>query len=261
MKNLKAKKSLGQHFLNNLQKAAQIVDHLEATDVEHVIELGPGMGVISQFILKRFENCSFIEIDNDAVEYLANKYPEIKEKLVHKDFLKADIDILFKGKIALIGNFPYNISSQILFKVLENKDKVTEIVGMFQKEVADRVTSKPGNRVYGILSVFIQAYYNTENLMVLGPEFFSPQPKVNSAVIRLTRNSVIKLECDEKLFVKVVKQTFNQRRKMIRNSVKALGLKEGFESEYLTKRPEQLSVSQFVDLTNQVERYLERLNN
>jgi 16S rRNA (adenine1518-N6/adenine1519-N6)-dimethyltransferase len=259
MKTVKPKKSLGQHFLNNLQKAEQIVAYLEGNDVGHILEIGPGMGVLSQFIIPRFKNCSFIEIDDEAVDFLSNKFPEISEKIIHKDFLKVDLAGLFKSRIAIIGNFPYNISSQILFKVLENKDKVVEIVGMFQKEVADRVTSKPGNRVYGILSVFIQAYYNTENLMILGPEFFSPPPKVNSSVIRLTRNSTIQLDCDEQLFFKVVKLAFNQRRKMLRNSLKAFGSMEGFESVYLTKRPEQLSVLEFVHLTNQVDVHLGNL--
>jgi len=258
MRNLKAKKSLGQHFLNDLQKAEQIVNYLQAADIENVVEIGPGMGVLSQFLLSKYDNGSFIEIDDDAVSYLTNKFPKIADKIIHKDFLKVDLENLFKGKIALIGNFPYNISSQILFKVLENKDKILEIVGMFQKEVADRVTSGPGSRVYGILSVFIQAYYDTENLLVLGPEFFSPPPKVKSAVIRLTRNTTVKLDCDEKLMVKVVKGTFNQRRKMIRNSIKSVGVSDGFESEFLTMRPEQLSVEQFVLLTNQVDTHLKR---
>jgi 16S rRNA (adenine1518-N6/adenine1519-N6)-dimethyltransferase len=252
MKNLKAKKSLGQHFLNNNQIASQIVDKLEAKEVEHVVEVGPGMGILSQYILERFKNCSFVEIDDDAVEYLATKFQDIKERIIHTDFLKLSLNDVFKGKVAIIGNFPYNISSQILFKILENKDMVCEMVGMFQKEVAERVVSKPGNRVYGILSVFIQAYYHTENLMTLGPEQFSPPPKVHSTVIRLSRNSVSKLDCDEKLFFKVVKQTFNQRRKMIRNSIKNLGVKADFESKYLSYRPEQLDVNQFVELTNQV---------
>jgi len=259
MKNLQAKKSLGQHFLKDEQKALQIVNYLEANGLDHVIEIGPGMGVLSQFLLERFKNCSFIEIDADSVDYLKIKFPNIATNIIHRDFLRIELDEFFPGKIALIGNFPYNISSQILFKALENKDKVLELVGMFQKEVADRVVSKPGSRVYGILSVFIQAYYNTQNLMVLGPEDFSPPPKVKSAVIRLTRNSILKLDCDEKLFFKVVKQTFNHRRKMIRNSIKMVGIKDGFESEYLSMRPEQLSVSQFVNLTNQVDKNLKSL--
>jgi 16S rRNA (adenine1518-N6/adenine1519-N6)-dimethyltransferase len=259
MKNIRAKKSLGQHFLNNIQIASQIVDFLDAKDLDHVIEIGPGMGVLSQFILDNYKNCSFIEVDDDAIIYLNDKFPEIQERIIHSDILKLNIQDIFKGKIAIIGNFPYNISSQILFKILENKDQVMQMVGMFQKEVADRVISKPGSRVYGILSVFIQAYYNTENLISLGPEQFSPPPKVNSSVIKLTRNNVTKLECDEKLFFKVVKQTFNQRRKMIRNSIKMLGVKADFESEYLSFRPEQLGVSQFVELTNQVAKNLQLL--
>jgi 16S rRNA (adenine1518-N6/adenine1519-N6)-dimethyltransferase len=252
VKNILAKKSLGQHFLNNSQKAEEIVGFLEARDASRIIEIGPGMGVLSQFILKRCENCQFIEIDKEAVDYLTLKYPDIKGKIIHRDFLKIKSDELDADKIAIIGNFPYNISSQILFKVLENRHKIIEVVGMFQKEVAERVISAPGSRVYGILSVLIQAYYQTELKMELGPGCFSPPPKVHSSVIRLKRNSVEKLECDEQLFYKIVKLTFNQRRKMIRNSIKMIGVSDNFTSEFITYRPEQLGVGQFVDLTNQV---------
>jgi 16S rRNA (adenine1518-N6/adenine1519-N6)-dimethyltransferase len=257
VKNLKAKKFLGQHFLNNQDIASKIVDSLTALDEDYVIEVGPGMGILSQFLEKRYKYCYYVEIDTDAIDYLNNKFPHLTNQIIHDDFLKINVEDIYEGKLFLIGNFPYNISSQILFKVLENKDKIIEIVGMFQKEVAERVISNPGSRVYGILSVFIQAYYNTEKIMDIGPEFFSPPPKVNSTVIRLIRNSTATLDCDERLFYKVVKSTFNQRRKMIRNSIKLLGVADDFKSEYLTTRPEQLGVAQFVELTNQIYRYLE----
>jgi len=254
VKNIKAKKNFGQHFLNDQNVAMEIVEALQAEGVDHVIELGPGMGVLSQFILKKDYKSSFVEIDNEAVDYLSEKFPEIEGRIIHKDFLRLNIDENFSGKLALIGNFPYNISSQILFKVLDHKERVLELVGMFQKEVAERVVAPPGNKIYGIISVFIQAYYNTEIVKVLGPEYFSPPPKVDSMVIRLTRNNVTQLECNEVLFAKVVKQTFNQRRKMIRNTLKSFDLVDDFESEFLTKRPEQLGVADFVKLTNQVEK-------
>jgi 16S rRNA (adenine1518-N6/adenine1519-N6)-dimethyltransferase len=255
MKNVKAKKHYGQHFLTDRNVASKIVDFLKVKEVDHVVELGPGMGVLTEFLLQKDIDCSFVEIDNESVEYLCNRFPNIRGKIIGMDFLKVDIEKQFKGKIAIIGNFPYNISSQILFKMLEYKDKVLELVGMFQKEVAERVTSLPGTRAGGILSIFIQAYYDTENLITLGPESFSPPPKVNSAVIRLVRNSVDKLDCNEKQFASIVKLTFNQRRKMIRNSLKSFGNIDGFDSEFLTMRPEQLTVADFVKLTNQLEEF------
>jgi len=255
MKNVKPKKHFGQHFLTDRIIASKIVDLLKVKEIDHVVELGPGMGILTEFLLQKEYNCSFVEIDSESVEYLCNKFPDIRERIIFKDFLKVDISEEFKGTIALIGNFPYNISSQILFKMLENKEQVLELVGMFQKEVADRVTSRPGSRVYGIVSVFVQAYYDVENLITLGPESFSPPPKVNSAVIRLVRNSVKKLDCNEKQFTQIVKLTFNQRRKMIRNSLRSFGNIDGFDSEFLTMRPEQLSVADFVRLTNQLEEF------
>ena len=255
MKKIKAKKKFGQHFLNDKEIAKEIVNSLHVNGVDHVIELGPGMGVLTEFILQKPYKSSFVEIDEEAIEYLKENFPEIEGRIIDSDFLKVDINEIFKGNLAIIGNFPYNISSQILFKMLEHKDRVLELVGMFQKEVADRVIGNPGNKIYGITSVFVQAYYHTEHLLTLKPEKFSPAPKVNSAVIRLVRNDVKKLDCDEKLFFKVVKQTFNQRRKMIRNTIKSFGIDEGFESEFLTRRPEQLGVSDFVSLTNQIENY------
>ncbi len=250
---VRAKKKLGQHFLNNNEIAQDIVDALQCADVERIIEVGSGMGVLSEFILDKPVKSSFVEIDIESIDYLNKNFPQIRGKIINKDFLKLDLENDFEDRIAIIGNFPYNISSQILFKMLEHKNKVVELVGMFQKEVADRVISKPNSKVYGIISVFVQAYYNVEYLMTVKPEEFIPPPKVNSAVIRLTRNKVEKLDCDEKLFWKVVKQTFNQRRKMIRNTIKLFNINDDFTSEYLTKRPEQLSVDDFVKLTNQIQ--------
>ncbi len=251
---VRAKKKLGQHFLKNRNLAEQIVTSLQRPDIEQIIEVGPGMGVLSEFILQKTNNCSFIELDSEAVLYLTLNFPEIRNKIINKDFLHIDLDS-FGDKIAIIGNFPYNISSQILFKILDHKDRVVELVGMFQKELADRVLSPHGSKVYGIVSVFIQAYYNVEHIMDLSPEEFSPPPKVHSSVIRLTRNNVQQLDCNEKLFSQLVRQTFNQRRKMIRNTIKSFNLPDNFTSEYLTKRPEQLSVADFVKLTNQIEQY------
>jgi len=256
VKNVKAKKHFGQHFLTDKLIASRIVDSLKLENIDKVIELGPGMGILSEFLLKKDFDCFFVEIDNESVEYLNGKFPSIGDKIINKDFLKVDIESQFDGNLAIIGNFPYNISSQILFKVLDSKDKILEVVGMFQKEVAERVISKPGSRIYGIISVFVQAYYDTEYILTLGPESFSPPPKVNSSVIRLVRNQVKKLDCDEQLFKRVVKSTFNQRRKMIRNGLKSLGNIDGFDSEFLTIRPEQLGVSEFVKLTNQIENFL-----
>jgi 16S rRNA (adenine1518-N6/adenine1519-N6)-dimethyltransferase len=256
VKNVKAKKHFGQHFLSDKNIANRIVESLSVNEVDLVVEVGPGMGILTEILLNKNINCSFVEIDKESVEYLCNKFPLIKDKILFDDFLKLDLEKHFKGKIALIGNFPYNISSQILFKMLDSKDKVVELVGMFQKEVADRVVSNPGSRVYGIISVFIQAFYNAEKLFNLGPEFFSPPPKVDSTIIRLVRNSINKLDCDEKLFTKIVKHTFNQRRKMIRNGLKSIDNIDGFDSDYLTLRPEQLSVNDFVKLTNQLDEFL-----
>ncbi len=249
---VRAKKKLGQHFLKNRNLAEQIVNSLQQPDIEQIVEVGPGMGVLTEFILQKTNNCSFIELDNEAVLYLTLNLPEIRNKIINKDFLHIDLDS-FGDKIAVIGNFPYNISSQILFKILDYKERVVELVGMFQKELADRVLSPHGSKVYGIISIFIQAYYNVEHIMDLSPEEFSPPPKVYSSVIRLTRNNVQQLNCNEKLFWQLVRQTFNQRRKMIRNTIKSLNLPEDFTSEYLTKRPEQLSVDDFIKLTNQIE--------
>ncbi|RLD77152.1 MAG: ribosomal RNA small subunit methyltransferase A, partial [Bacteroidetes bacterium] len=210
------------------------------------------------FLLNKDYNTSFIEIDDESVEYLNQNFPEMEGKILHQDFLKMDIQNLKYDRIAIIGNFPYNISSQILFKLYENRNKVKELVGMFQLEVAKRVISKPGNKVYGILSVLIQAFYHTSEILTLEPEAFDPPPKVKSMVIRLERNDVVELNCDEKLFFRVIKSTFNQRRKTIRNSLKSLMNITNFQSEYLGQRPEQLSVEQFANLTNEVKIHLDK---
>jgi 16S rRNA (adenine1518-N6/adenine1519-N6)-dimethyltransferase len=252
---VRAKKYLGQHFLNDKAIALQIVDSLEAEGVSDVLEVGPGMGVLTQYLLKKSGyKTTVVEIDNESIEYLKQTFPEIAERIIEGDFLKLNLrDYFQQGQFALIGNFPYNISSQIFFKVLENRDYITEVVGMLQKEVAERISAGPGSKTYGILSVFLQAWYNIDYLFTVHENVFTPPPRVKSAVIRLKRNENKELGCDEKLFFRVVKQGFNQRRKMLRNSLKGLIPTDvEFNSKYLTQRPEQLSVSEFVELTNEI---------
>jgi len=254
---VRAKKNLGQHFLTDRQIANNIVESLKIKDFNHVLEIGPGMGVLTDFLLEHKEyNTSVIEIDRESVAYLKKHYPILKERIIEGDFLKLDLRNQYANKpVAVIGNFPYNISSQIFFRILQMKDFVPEVVCMLQEEVAQRICSGPGSKVYGILSVFLQAWYDVEYLFKVPPEVFNPPPKVYSAVIRLTRNSVTDLGCNENLFRSTVKQTFNQRRKMLRNSLKNLVLNmEELDADLLTKRPEQLSVAEFVNLTNQIEK-------
>jgi len=250
---VKAKKHLGQHFLTDKNIAEKIVNSLHSTDkYNQVLEVGPGMGVLSDFLLRNTELETFmIDIDTESFEYLHKKYPDVGERLINADFLQLNFKHIFPGKLAVIGNFPYNISSQILFKVLENRDQVIEVVGMFQKEVAQRCAEKPGSKEYGILSVFLQAYYKVEYLFSVKPGVFNPPPKVNSAVIRLTRNEVMKLDCDEKLFWQVVKAGFNQRRKTLRNALSSIFNKDSMgDDPILDLRAERLSVNDFVKLTN-----------
>ncbi|MEN0057025.1 MAG: 16S rRNA (adenine(1518)-N(6)/adenine(1519)-N(6))-dimethyltransferase RsmA, partial [Mucilaginibacter sp.] len=217
---VRAKKHLGQHFLTDKNIAAKIVDSLKPEGrYNHVLEVGPGMGVLSDFLLQKTEyETSLIDIDEESFQFLQKKYPQLGKRLINADFLEMDFSGVFDSPFAIIGNFPYNISSQILFKILDNRQQVVEVVGMFQKEVAERCSAKPGSKEYGILSVFLQAYYKVEYLFTVKAGVFNPPPKVLSAVIRLTRNNSEALNCDEKLFWQIVKAGFNQRRKTLRNA-------------------------------------------
>lgn len=254
---VRAKKFLGQHFLKDLDIARQIAQSIPADVPTPVLEVGPGMGVLTQFLLENPNiDLTCIEVDQESVVYLKVHFPQLK--LIEGDFLRLDLASVFPDQFCLIGNYPYNISSQILFKALENKDRIPVISGMFQKEVAERVASKPGNKSYGILSVLLQAYYDIEYLFTVHEHVFDPPPKVKSAVIRLTRNQVAHLDCDESLFKTVVKTAFNQRRKIMRNSLRALvgNNTEFLSDEVFNYRPEQLGVGQFVDLTNKIAAHL-----
>jgi 16S rRNA (adenine1518-N6/adenine1519-N6)-dimethyltransferase len=253
LQKVKAKKHLGQHFLTDLTIAKKIVDSLFlAEQYKKVVEVGPGMGVLTQYLIENTNYKTFpVDVDRESIGYLAEKYPQLKGSIIFGDFLKMDLnDVVKTEPFAVIGNFPYNISSQILFKVLDYKDQIPEVVGMFQKEVAERFAAGPGSKTYGITSVLLQAFYNVEYLFTVGPEVFDPPPKVQSAVIRFTRNEKAELDCDEKKFKQVVKMAFNQRRKMMRKSLKSLLNDSNKDNEVLTKRPEQLSVDEFVELTN-----------
>lgn len=251
---VRAKKHLGQHFLTDKNIAEKIVKSLRSTDqYDQILEVGPGMGILSDFLLSRDKPEAFlIDIDHESFDFLASKYPMLGERLIHGDFLELDFRKVFPGRLGIIGNFPYNISSQILFKVLDNRDQVVELVGMFQKEVAERCAEKPGSKEYGILSVFLQAFYKVEYLFSVKPGVFNPPPKVTSAVIRLTRNEVERLDCDEKLFWQVVKAGFNQRRKTLRNALSSFIGKEGMNDPVFDLRAEKLSVEDFIRLTNLV---------
>jgi 16S rRNA (adenine1518-N6/adenine1519-N6)-dimethyltransferase len=252
---VKAKKHLGQHFLTDKNIAEKIVNSLiHHEKYNKVLEVGPGMGVLSDFLLQKtaFETY-LIDIDTESFLFLQKKYPELGDKLLNEDFLKLDFKNIFHNEFAIIGNFPYNISSQILFKVLENRQQVPEVVGMFQKEVAERCTAKPGTKEYGILSVFLQAYFKCEYLFTVKAGVFNPPPKVLSAVIRLSRNENLHLDCDEKLFWQVVKAGFNQRRKTLSNSLSGIIPKEKQDDgEVWSLRAERLSVSDFVALTQNI---------
>lgn len=256
MEKVKPKKHLGQHFLKDLSAAERIVKLLSGHgNYTKVLEIGPGMGVLTQFLIQEPQYETYaIEIDKESVEYLNQHFPTLHGKIVDGDFLKLNLDkdfILADEKhIGIVGNFPYNISSQIFFKVLEHRDKVTEVVCMLQKEVAKRIASKEGNKDYGILSVLLQAFYDIKYEFTVLPGAFNPPPKVDSGIISLKRNNVEKLDCDERLFFNVVKTGFNQRRKMLRNPLKMLGVK--FEHPLLDKRAEQLSVADFIELTKAV---------
>ena len=253
---VRAKKKLGQHFLKNEDIALKIVESLSRTaEYKHVLEVGPGMGVLTKYLLQHTEyETHAIDIDRESIGYLKVNFPSLEKNIIEGDFLKLDLETLFNGPFAVIGNFPYNISTEILFKVLDHKNQVPEVVGMFQKEVAERIAAKPRNKTYGITSVLLQAFYNIEYLFTVGENEFIPPPRVKSAVIRLHRNDVQQLDCDEKKFKQIVKAGFNQRRKTLRNSIKAFQLKPEFaDHKYLTQRAEELSVADFVALTNMVE--------
>jgi 16S rRNA (adenine1518-N6/adenine1519-N6)-dimethyltransferase len=252
MNYVKAKKHLGQHFLKDLSIAQRIASSISPEETTNILEIGPGTGVLTQFLLQNpLMQLTAIEIDSESVVYLKEHFPNLS--LIEGDFLNYDIDSLFGGEpFCIIGNFPYNISSQIFFKALEYKDRIPVIAGMLQKEVAERLASPPGNKTYGILSVFLQAYYDIEYLFTVSEDVFDPPPKVKSGVIRLKRNNVEKLDCDEKLFIAVVKAGFNQRRKTLRNALRSLHNNPQATHPLLEKRAEQLDVASFVELTNWV---------
>ncbi|MBO4481647.1 MAG: 16S rRNA (adenine(1518)-N(6)/adenine(1519)-N(6))-dimethyltransferase RsmA [Bacteroidales bacterium] len=243
------KKRLGQHFLTDESVAEQIVAALKAGN-RNVLEVGPGMGVLTKYLLKQEDlNFSVVELDAESVEYLKVHYPALAPHIIEADFLTLKLDELYSDNLTIIGNFPYNISTQIMFKMLEYKSLVTELVGMFQKEVAERIASDPGSKQYGILSVLVQAFYNVEYLFTVSEHQFFPPPQVKSAVIRVTKNPDKQLHCDESLFKQVVKAAFNQRRKTIRNSLKMYNFADEFSASPLFNlRPEQLSVAQFEDI-------------
>ncbi len=246
------KKNLGQHFLKDASIAGRIAGSLTGDGYNTVLEIGPGMGVLTEFLIERnFTDFRVIEIDNESVHYLKSHFTTLN--VITGDFLSMDIEGEFEEKIGIIGNFPYNISTQILFKVLKHRDKVVEITGMLQKEVAERICSGPGSKAYGILSVLLQAFYKAEYLFTVSENVFSPPPKVKSGVIRLIRNDVMKLDCDEILFIRVVKSCFNQRRKTLRNSVRAAFELSRDDYHEFGLRPEQLSVEQFVNMTNWID--------
>lgn len=266
---VRPKKNLGQHFLNDMSIASQIADTVDTCPTLPVLEIGPGMGALTQFLLRKQRNTYVVEIDRESIAYLKEHFPELRSQLIEGDFLKMDLKELFNGQpFVLTGNYPYNISSQIFFKMLDYRELIPCCTGMIQKEVAERLCSGPGNKSYGILSVLLQAWYDTEYLFTVSETVFTPPPKVKSAVVRFTRNNTTTLGCDERLFRRIVKTTFNQRRKMMRGSIKPLLAQ--LDNEYrqandsstapdhtrflslpiLTLRPEQLSVQDFIKLTN-----------
>lgn len=269
MRLVKPKKFLGQHFLTDLGIARDIADTVDACPDIPVLEVGPGMGVMTQYLVQKPRTVKVVEIDYESVSFLREKFPSLEENIIEDDFLKMHLENVFQGQsFVLTGNYPYNISSQIFFKMLDYKDLIPCCTGMIQKEVAERIAAAPGNKSYGILSVLIQAWYSVEYLFTVHEHVFNPPPKVKSAVIRMTRNSTASLGCDEQLFKRLVKTTFNQRRKTLRNNIRPLlgeldtqCAKEGFpipdhstllQDPIFNQRPEQLSVQQFIELTNRV---------
>jgi 16S rRNA (adenine1518-N6/adenine1519-N6)-dimethyltransferase len=253
MDRVQPKKNLGQHFLKDQGIAFKIASTLTGVGYNSVLEIGPGMGILTKYLIERgFSDLRVIDIDNESVHYLKENFPELKG-IIRDDFLLMNIDAHFSEKLAVIGNFPYNISTQILFRILQNREKIVEVCGMFQKEVAERICGHPGTKIYGILSVLLQAYYTTEYLFTVSEHVFSPPPKVKSGVIRLTRNNIKDLDCDETLFIRVVKAGFNQRRKILRNSIRSAFDLKREDYKYFNLRPEQLSVEQFVEMTKWID--------
>lgn len=260
MKLVKPKKFLGQHFLKDLQVAQDIADTIDTCPDIPVLEVGPGMGVLTQYLLRKERPVKVVELDFESVAYLKENFPQLGDNIIEQDFLKMDLSELFGNQpFVLTGNYPYNISSQIFFKMLDYKDLIPCCTGMIQKEVAERIAARPGNKTYGILSVLIQAWYSVEYLFTVHEHVFNPPPKVKSAVIRMTRNNTRELGCNEKLFKQIVKTTFNQRRKTLRNSIASILDKTNPLSAdpIFNKRPEQLSVEDFIELTNRVEKALQ----
>lgn len=261
MRLVKPKKALGQHFLKDLQIARRIADTLQDYRALPALEIGPGMGVLTQYLLENGHDLTVVELDGESVAYLRQHFPALEGRIVADDFLKMDLARAFDGQFCVIGNYPYNISSQIFFKVLDYKDRIPCCSGMIQKEVAERLASGPGSKAYGILSVLLQAWYDVEYLFTVSEQVFDPPPKVKSAVIRMTRNGRTSLGCDEALFKTVVKTSFNQRRKTLRNSMRPLLGKDfpDYALPVFDKRPEQLSVEQFVELTRVAADWKEKL--
>lgn len=265
MKSVKPKKNLGQHFLTDLNVAKRIADTVDACPNIPILEIGPGMGVLTQYLVEKHRDVKAVEIDKESVAYLNEAFPILHDNIVGADFLQMNLEDIFSGKqFVLTGNYPYDISSQIFFKMLDNRDLIPCCTGMIQREVALRIAAQPGNKTYGILSVLIQAWYDVEYLFTVDEDVFNPPPKVKSAVIRMTRNNVSKLNCDENLFKRLVKTVFNQRRKMLRVSLRQMipnKVHENFyDQEVMTKRPEQLTIAQFVELTNMVEAEMAVIN-
>lgn len=270
MKSVRPKKFLGQHFLKDLPTAQAIADTVDAAPGLPILEVGPGMGVLTQYLLKKGRELKVVEIDFESVAYLLKTFPELGDGLLEEDFLQMQLDRTFGGReFVLTGNYPYNISSQIFFKMLEYRHLIPVCTGMIQKEVAERLAAAPGSKVYGILSVLIQLWYDVEYLFTVKPGVFNPPPKVKSAVVRLTRNGRTNCGCDERLLRRVVKTSFNQRRKMMRGSLKPLfaalnaeraggsqpeGVADFLARPEMTQRPEQLSVEEFIELTNSIDR-------
>ena len=248
---VKAKKHLGQHFLRDEKIAQKIADSLSLKNYDNVLEIGPGMGVLTKYLLDKKITTHVIEIDKESVAYLKSNFLTLADRVIEEDFLKYDLNCIFNNQpFAIIGNYPYNISSQIVFKTLEMRDQVPEFSGMFQKEVAQRICEKKGSKSYGILSVLVQAFYDAEYLFTVPPHVFNPPPKVDSGVLILKRKVNYKLACDEKLFFKVVKSAFNQRRKTLRNSLKVFNLTDNLKANSIFDlRPEQISVEDFINLT------------